>query len=243
LFVGHRLVEGDPRTILITDGVRADTARRFADHNGRPPSPAELEKAMLDWKHEEALYREALRLGLDREDRTVRTVLADKMRARAAFAIPRREPTEAELSAFFSENKKSYERPVRYACEFFAWPKTEAAADKQIENFERDLLAGKNPKTLGRPLFGVTLNMEDLGRRFGPDAAKTIAGLPLGRWQRVENEASVHLVRVNRTEGGMPSREELKARLVADFKYAVEQRAIARAVEAIAGGYRFEEEP
>ena len=75
LFLLHHLIVGAPRTVAVTPGVRAEVARRFKDHNGRPPSDAEVEAALRDWKRDEALYREALRDGLDRDDATIRTVL------------------------------------------------------------------------------------------------------------------------------------------------------------------------
>src|SRR6187402_1721946 len=60
LFVVHRVATGDPRVIAVTPGVRADLKRRFRDHRGREPSPAELEQELSAWKRDEALYREAL---------------------------------------------------------------------------------------------------------------------------------------------------------------------------------------
>src|SRR5262245_48859707 len=94
LFVVHRAVAGNPRVILVSQGVEAELGRRFQDHNHRPPTPAELETALREWKYEEVLYREALREGLDQDDATVRKVLADKLRARLALEVPKHDPTD-----------------------------------------------------------------------------------------------------------------------------------------------------
>ena len=98
LFVGHRLVTGDPRAVAVTPGLKAELARRFRDsHDGRAPSAQELAGELRGWERDEALYREALRDRLDRNDGTIRTVLADRVRARAALGVPKREPTDADL--------------------------------------------------------------------------------------------------------------------------------------------------
>ena len=135
LFVAHRLVVGDPRVIVVTPGVKADVARRFRDSHERPPSAAELDEALGAWKREEALYREALRERLDRNDATIRTVLADRVRARAAVGAPPREPTAAELEHWFAAHRSLYETPRRYDYGTVAFPRTDktaAAAREQI---------------------------------------------------------------------------------------------------------------
>src|SRR5512141_907447 len=78
LFVAHRLIVGDPRSIVVSAGVRADLERRFRDANhGRAPTAAELNREIRTWERDEALYREALRDRLDRNDSTIRALLAD----------------------------------------------------------------------------------------------------------------------------------------------------------------------
>src|SRR3954464_10304736 len=68
LFVAHGLIVGDPRKITVTPALEAELARRFQDQNGRAPSPAERQAALHQWQRDEALYREALREHLDRDD-------------------------------------------------------------------------------------------------------------------------------------------------------------------------------
>ena len=243
LFVAHRLVVGDPRVVVVTRGVKADVARRFRDSHERPPTAAELDEALGAWKREEALYREALRERLDRNDATIRTVLADRVRARAAVGAPPPEPTAAELERWFATHRSLYETPRRYDYGTVAFPRTEKTAAAAREKYEVSVKGGADPRTLGRPIIGGNLTAEELRERVGPELAAVIAGLPVGQGQRFENEKELLLVWVNAVEGGLPSADELHKRLVADWVYAAHTRQTDQAVQAIVDRYRFEDRP
>ena len=241
LFVARRLVVGDPRVIVVTPGVKAEVARHFRDSHERPPSPSELEEALRAWKRDEVLYREALRDGLDRNDATVRTILADRERARAALAIPNREPSAAELDGWLVGHRSLYEAPRRYDYGAVAFPKADPAASAERDEYERSLKAGADPRRLGRPIVGGDLTADDLNARVGPALAARIEGLPVGQWRRLESDKDLLLVRVNAVAGGLPDADELHRRLLADWTYAARKQASDQAVQALVDGYRFEE--
>jgi hypothetical protein len=241
LFLLHHLFVGAPRTIAVTPGVRAEVARRFKDDKGRPPSDAELAAAVRDWKRDEALYREALRDGLDRDDATIRTVLIDKVRARAALAFPQREPTDAELREWLASHQATYQTPPRYSLEWVAFAKNQAGAAAAREKYERDLASGGDPKRLGRPLFSAEPTRDELPERFGPALAERIPTFPSGPWQRAETADELLLLRVVRVDTGAPRLEQIRPRVAADFTYAARAQAIHRAEQAIVERYRFEE--
>jgi hypothetical protein len=263
LFLAHRLVVGDQRVIVVSAGVKADLERRFRDRTGRPPSPVELGNDLRAWKRDEALYREALRDHLDRDDATIRTVLADRVRARAALPIPKPVPTAAELERWLATHRSLYETPRRYDYQLVAFGKfapppgpraaapgtaraaqaAQAAqsAQEQLDRYEQALRAGADPRNLGRPIVGGDLTAEDLQGRFGPGLAARIQSLPVGRWQRLEDGDGPLLARLNAVTGGLPGADELHQRLVVDWSYAERQRAVDDAVQAIVARYHFEE--
>jgi len=241
LFLAHRLVAGDPRVIRVTPGVKAELGRRFRDRSGRPPSPSELDGELRAWKRDEALYREAVRDRLDRDDAAVRTVLVERVRGRAALALPKRQPTDAELDRWLATHRSLYEQPRRYDYQTVAFPKALRASPAEREKYERALAAGADPRSLGRPIVGGDLTVEDLRARLGPGLAASIQGLPVGKWQRLERDEDLLLVRLNAVGGGLPPADELRARLVTDWSFAEKQRAVDEAVQAIVDRYRFEE--
>jgi len=243
LFLAHRLMVGDARVIVVTSGLKADLARRFSDENGRPPGAEELRSALDAWKQDEVLYREAIRERLDREDATVRKVLADRMRARAVQEMPAREPTDAELDAWLATHRQAYETPLRYDFESVAFRKTEGAAEDLRSKFQRALAAGAKPAMLGRSILGGNLTHADLTEKFGPGLSASICSLPVGTWQPLETEDSLLLVRVIGIEGGLPSREAIRPGLTYDWVTGMKQQAVERMVNSVLGRYQFKVEP
>ncbi len=243
LFVAHRLIVGDPRVIVVTPGVRAEVERRFRDSHARPADPSELDGELRGWEREEALYREALRDHLDRNDATIRKFLADCVRSREALAIPRRQPTDADLESWLATHRSLYETPRRYDYGTVAFAKTDRAASAERDEYERSLKGGTDPRTLGRSIIGGNLTAEQLNERVGPALAAQIESLPIGRGQRFENEKELLLVWVNAVAGGLPSADELHKRLLADWTYAEHKQAVDVALQAIVDRYRVEERP
>ena len=229
--------------IVISAGLKADLQRRFLDNTGRRPGPADLAAALDGWKRDEALYREALRDRLDRDDATIRTVLADKIRTRAVQEMPKREPTEAELDGWVASHRDAYEIPLRYDFESVAFPKARPSAGELRADYERALAAGENPAKLGRSMLSGTLTREQLKEKFGASLSAGICSLPIGKWQRLETEESLLLVRLNRIEGGLPSRDELRSRSTYDWLASKQQQAVERVVRDVVGRYRFEDGP
>ena len=244
LFVAHRVFVGPPRTVVVTPGLKAELARRFQDTNGRAPSVAEQVAEVRNWETDEALFREALRHHLDRDDPGIRTILVDKMRALAVYEVPKREPTDAELDAWLAAHRSLYETPPRYDFEFVTFPKGEPGARAERDDFERALQQGKNPATHARPIIGGNLTAVDLKARLEPQLAERIPGLgPGGAWQRLETPKSFVLARVKSVDGGAPTRQKLGAQLVADWKRVTQQEAVDRILQPTIDRYRFEEQP
>lgn len=243
LFLAHRLVAGDPRVIVVGAGLQADLERQFRDLTGRAPTEAELKAAVEKWKHDEVLYREALREGLDRQDATVRTLLADKLRARAARPAAAREPTDADLDAWLASHRSRYEEPRRYEVEVVTFPKSDPAAEEQRSKYRAALADGADPGALGRPIVMFNLTRDELAARFGAPASEGICSSPLATWQALETDDRLLLARVNRTSGGLPSREELRPVLTADWVEAMKKRAVDEFIEGVLAQYEFKETP
>jgi len=241
LFLAHRLVRGDARTIRLGPGQAADLARHLRDQNGRIPTPAEQAAALAKWKLDEALYREALREGVDRDDPDVRTVLVDKMRARAMAAAPRRVPTEGELATWLQTHQALYERPLQYDLAWIPFPKATPGAARERASFAAALKSGAEARFLGRPLYEAKLTTDDLRTRFGPAVAAEVSKLARGSWQPLESDAELLLVRVGEVEGGLPDDRELRPRLLIDWTAEAQRLAAEQTLEAIARRYRFEE--
>src|SRR5262249_16097071 len=81
--------------------------------SGRPPTSEELAGLVEEHVKEEVLYREALALGLDKDDTIVRRRLAQKMEFLAEDVAALRDPSVDALKAWFAKHRPSSEDPVR----------------------------------------------------------------------------------------------------------------------------------
>ncbi len=241
VLAGHRLVAGDPRTIEITPAMKADLLRRYQDQLSRAPTSAEADAFMTVWKAEEALYREALREGIDRDDVAVRNVLIGKMRERAVLEQRLPEPTEADLKQYLEKHRSDFEAPLIFDHEWIAFPIGEPGVREQREKYIRKLLAGATPAALGLRTMAANVDRHRIEQEFGPDIAQKIVRLPHAKWLELETADRLLLVKMNGIQGGLPEPGMLHDRLVAGWKGEVEQKALAKATRAIVERYRFEE--
>jgi hypothetical protein len=241
VLVGQRLIAGDSRTIEITPAQKADLLRRYGDQLNRRPTSAEAEAFLAAWKDDEALYREALREGIDRDDATVRTVLISKMRERAMLKQRIPEPTEADLRKYLEQHRADFEAPLLYEHEVVAFPKGEPEAREKRAKYAEQLARGATPTSLGLPSTAANVNRERIERELGAEVADKVVHLPPAEWHELETGDRLLLVKLIRIQGGLPPPEELHARLVAGWKGAMQQKAMAEATRAIAERYRFEE--
>ncbi len=166
LLLGHRLVAGNPRTIVITPALHADLERRLHDQLSRPPTGAEFEEHLRLWKRDEAIYREALREGIDRDDLTVRTVLINKMRERALLQTRTPDPTEANLQQFLEEHRDMFAASPVYEHEYVALPKSERLSAGKLEEYSRQLTGGATPAALGLRSVAAIVNKERIEQEF-----------------------------------------------------------------------------
>jgi hypothetical protein len=97
---GHEPTASSKQIRLSLDEL-AQLALLFQSQWKREPTAPELERLMETKVQTEILYREALAMGLDKDDEIVRRRMAQKMQFLAEDAAPR-EPT-AELKSWFAK--------------------------------------------------------------------------------------------------------------------------------------------
>jgi len=241
LLLGQRLVEGDPSKIELTPALKADLLRRYQDQLSRPPTRAEVEAFLVTWKNEEALYREAIREGIDRDDATVRNVLVAKMRERLLLQTRLPEPTEADLDQYLARRRADFEAPLIYEHEWVAFSKQHPNAEAERARVEARLAAGATPAELELRSTAARVDRARMDQEFGAEVAEKVRALAPGSWHRLEAGERLLLVRLIRIHGGLPPADELRARLTAGWKAEVAAKALAEATRSVADRYRLEE--
>jgi PPIC-type PPIASE domain len=237
--LGHRLAFGAPRTIELTAALRADLLRRYGDQLNRPPTTAEAEAFIAAWKTDEALYREALNEGIDRDDPAVRQLLVAKMKERLVLRARTKEPSEADLKRYLEEHRRDFEVPLRYEHDYVTLAKSQPAIER--ERALAALRSGSTPESLGLRHTAANVVSERIAQELGAAAAAAIPRLELGRWEAIEASDSWLLVRLNRVEGGLPPPDQLREQLMAAWKAERRARDLVDASRGVVESYRFEE--
>src|SRR5713101_6512661 len=98
IFVVYSLVSkgisGEPGKIVVTQGQLASMRVGFTLMWQRPPTSDEVEGLIRDRVREDVYYREALALGLDKDDIIVRRRLRQKMEFVTDDVVARAQPTD-----------------------------------------------------------------------------------------------------------------------------------------------------
>ena len=119
LFAGYGLVKPrfrpplTSRRIDITSGEVDQLAQAFERQWRRSPTPAELRGLVDDRIREEVLYREAVAMGLDRDDVVIRRRLAQKFQFLTEDLTEAHVPTDAELERYLATHRERYVAPSR----------------------------------------------------------------------------------------------------------------------------------
>jgi len=186
------------------------------------PSPEEL-RILTDARvREEVLYREALALGLDRDDAIVRRRLAQKMEFLFEDVAKLREPAPDELAAWFAEHAERFTVPARVTFRHLYFSpdrrggRARDDAARALERIAGATMDSPDAMALGdafmfQDYYGDR-SPEDVAKTFGPGFAEAVFATTPGRWSGpVESGYGVHLVWVDAlTPARLPSFDEVE---------------------------------
>jgi peptidyl-prolyl cis-trans isomerase C len=166
----------------------------------RPPTRAELAAIIHERVDEELLAREAVRLGLDKDDMIIRRRLAQKM-AFASEDSAAVEPDVATLRTYYAKTRDSYATPARLALRhlFFSRERTDVSPQVAAAAALREIKSGGgvtgDPSLL--PLAYADVSLTDLARDYGGEFVQAARSAPLMTWVGpVNSPFGVHLLRI-----------------------------------------------
>jgi len=218
--------------IVVSEARIRNLAQNFSRTWQRPPTREELDGLVESFIREEVMVREALAVGLDRDDAIIRRRLQQKMEFVSEEAAALARPTDAELNTYLQANPDAFRKEPRATfVQIYLDPRKrtdslQADARRLIDMLNR---AGSSPD-LAR--FGDTLMLlearyenatqAELARLFGKEFADVIVKQPTGRWVGpIASGYGAHLVRVESvTPGGTPALEEVRPALEREWANA-----------------------
>ncbi len=172
-------------TAAVIERLRAAFERQF----GQPPDAEEMREQVTAHVREEVLCREALAMGLDRDDTIVRRRLAQKMEFLANDIVSAADPTDAEVREFFAKNSARYAKAGRVSFRHVYFSKEKRGANMDVAAREAlaALAKGANDETMGDPfLHGFEFaerEKDDVVAAFGPEFEKQLAAQAPGEWR------------------------------------------------------------
>ncbi len=201
----------DNNRIVISEAQINHLVTLWEKKRQRPPTQIELEGMIQQQIREEVMVREALAMGLEKNDSIIRRRLAQKIEFITSDLAALAEPSEADLSNYLSTHSDEFTLPARldFVQVYINPEKHEANTQEYINNLLNELSqAGENSDitTLGDSLMleqqHEQVTEHDVTRLFGKEFASELFTLTVGNWQGpIQSGYGMHLVHIgNKTE-------------------------------------------
>ncbi len=211
LFGGPAEDAPDHRTIHVTAGEIAWLEGSWEKRWNRGPTPVERAGLIQEYVRESVLYREALAMGLDKDDTIVRRRLAQKLEFLSQDLLAPPAPDEEELRPWFTARAERYRAPalVTFTHVFVDPDRREDRTLADAEAIRAELQALPSPSegsdALGDPFmlqrYYPERSQPEISKLFGTEFAREVVGLSPGQWHGpVLSGYGVHLVYVHHRE-------------------------------------------
>ncbi|MBS0254699.1 MAG: peptidyl-prolyl cis-trans isomerase [Proteobacteria bacterium] len=235
------------RRIVVDRAVAEALVQRFVEAFHRPPDQGEIDGLIRDHVADQVYYREALRLGLDKDDEVVVRRMRRKLEQAAASDAETRTPSDAELQALIDKDPARYAAEPRLSFEQVYLGADNPAIRAQAPALLRQLASGQRVDGVPAPLERVHTGEDSatIAAGFGDEFAVALASQPVGSWHGpVKSGLGLHLVRITaRTASAKPVLAKVRQRVENDWRAAAVRDAQARDYARMAKGYDIVIEP
>ena len=222
--------------IVVTAGQIEWLAERWTRTWQRSPTPAELDALVEDHIREEVFYREALAMGLDRDDMIVRRRMRQKIEFLTDDFVAAVEPTEEQLRSYLADNAEQFriDSSLSFDHVYFNLDRRGDAAYHDAEELLSRLETASSEVDLAALGDAFLLpgeyrqaSLSEIAGRFGREFAARLAELPVGRWVGpVESGYGLHLVLIReRTPGVAPALGDVRAAVEREWSTARRKEA------------------
>jgi hypothetical protein len=210
-----------PDEIVVTQGVIESLVMSWEKTWQRPPMPKEMEGLVESYIKQEVLYREALAMGLEKNDTIVKRRLGQKMTFLFEDVADMSQVTDEQLTQYLAENEETYRIDAQ-----FTFSHAYLNPDKRKESLEEDaklLLAelqgsqgaggaAQYGDSLLLPYSFESLPARDVDRQFGTGFAAQLSELQTGAWTGpVRSGFGVHFIFIEeRIESRVPDLDEVR---------------------------------
>ena len=231
VFAGFKVTSrneaSEPSKIVVTQAQVESLVTGFSRTWQRPPTTLELEGLIREYIREEVCTREALALGLDKDDSVIRRRLRQKLEFISDSVASQADPTEEQLQQYLQTHANSF-RGERQ----FTFSQVYLDPQKHGENLTRDInqmlaelrLGSKSDVSKMGDSLLLEQNFEsvpagEVSKQFGEKFVADLADLPVGEWSGpIESGYGLHLVIViDRKDGSVPALADVRETVKRDW--------------------------
>ncbi len=219
------------REIVITNGHIDQLVSIFQKTWQRPPTASELQGLIDDFVKEEIYYREAINLGLDRDDTIIRRRMRQKIEFLTNDLNDPGDPGDEILVEYLEENPDKYRIDPRYSLrQVYLDPAKQDDVEAAVKGLVEELNGSEgslDADQLSEMSDGLQMlsaiqkdrTKSQIGREFGADFADSLADLPVGEWSGpIRSGYGIHVVRIDgKEEGRAPELAEVRAEVLRDW--------------------------
>jgi hypothetical protein len=217
-------MQSDKR-IVVDQGRINYLVQRFKRVWQRAPNEQERQSLIEDFIIEEIYYREALAMGIDKNDPVIRRRLRQKMELYTDNLASTLAPSDAQLNEYLQQHPDKFKSDARYTFKQ-VFLNTDAAAEKldeRLKTIESKLSKGERVK--GDPsLFPGSFEDADafsVNRTFGHEFAEKLDQLPLNQWSPpIKSGMGVHFVMLtDRQPGQLPALADIRKQVEREWRF------------------------
>jgi len=228
-------ISDQSKRIVLTKSDINRLALLWEKQRQRPPTQTELEGLIEQQIREQVLYRQALAMGLDKNDSIVRRRLAQKVEFISSDLAAQIEPSETDLVDYLASHGDKFEVPGRisfvqiYLSSDKRGATVEDDASRLLQQLQKAGPAADITRFGDSFMFGQAhkqVSDFDVKRLFGNAFTKKIFTLPVGSWQGpVRSSYGLHLIRIeNKTAASQPELAVVRSKVRSEWMN--EQRLI-----------------
>jgi peptidyl-prolyl cis-trans isomerase C len=206
-FSQSRALGVEEATIHVSAGQIEGMVAQWEQRWNRPPTREEIDGLIQRYVRDEMLYRQAVAMGLDKNDPVARLRTVQKLEFLTNDLADAQQPSDADLKQYFADNEASYRSPdlISFFHVFFNPDARKNATLLDAEAELEKLRAAGEPdpavlvvgdRFMGRSHF-VSVDETGVAREMGAGFAESVMKLEPGQWHDpVLSGFGVHLVYV-----------------------------------------------
>ena len=234
--------------IVVNEARIRNLAQNFQRTWQRPPTKAELDGLIETHVREEVMVREALALGLDRDDAIIRRRLQQKMEFVSEETAAQVAPSDDELTAYMKAHPEAFavDPRVTFRQVYLDPAKRGTALDADAKGLASRLNSpgAPDPATQGDRLSLLESRYEEepvaeVARLFGRDFADALVKQPVGRWSGpIASGYGAHVVKVEAlVPGGTPPLADVRPQVEREWRNARRQELAKAFYEKLRAKY------